>query len=89
MSNAIIIQLSTQVLWIVLILSMPVVVVASLVGLMVSLFQALTQIQDQTLQFLIKLLAVCLALLMSYHWMGSTMLNYTHQVFVQIGNMHS
>ena len=58
MSNAIVVHLATQLLWIVLLLSMPVVVVASVVGLIVSLLQALTQIQDQTLQFLIKLLAV-------------------------------
>ncbi|AWK14000.1 EscS/YscS/HrcS family type III secretion system export apparatus protein [Candidatus Fukatsuia symbiotica] len=89
MSNAIVVQLTTQVLWIVLMLSMPVVVVASVVGLLISLFQALTQIQDQTLQFLLKLLAVSVTLLASYHWMGSTLLNYTHQVFSQIGNMRN
>ncbi|EFL91887.1 type III secretion system apparatus protein [Candidatus Regiella insecticola LSR1] len=89
MSEAIVVQLATQVLWIVLMLSMPVVVVASAVGLIISLFQALTQIQDQTLQFLIKLLAVSITLLVSYHWMGSTLLNYTQQVFLQIGSMRN
>lgn len=89
MSEAIVVQLATQVLWIVLMLSMPVVVIASAVGLIISLFQALTQIQDQTLQFLIKLLAVSITLLVSYHWMGSTLLNYTQQVFLQIGSMRN
>lgn len=87
MNNAIVVHLATQLLWIVLLLSMPVVLVASVVGLIVSLLQALTQIQDQTLQFLIKLLAVSATLLITYHWMGVTLLNYTQQTFSQIGNM--
>ncbi|ATM88307.1 EscS/YscS/HrcS family type III secretion system export apparatus protein [Yersinia massiliensis] len=87
MNNAIVVHLATQLLWIVLLLSMPVVLVASVVGLIVSLLQALTQIQDQTLQFLIKLLAVSATLLITYHWMGVTLLNYTQQTFSQVGNM--
>lgn len=79
--NAIIVHLATELLWLVLLLSLPVVVVASTVGLVISLVQALTQIQDQTLQFLIKLLAVSATLLMTYHWMGATLLNYTQQSF--------
>ncbi|PVF12389.1 EscS/YscS/HrcS family type III secretion system export apparatus protein [Yersinia pestis] len=78
---------STELLWLVLLLSLPVVVVASTVGLVISLVQALTQIQDQTLQFLIKLLAVSATLLMTYHWMGATLLNYTQQSFLQITSM--
>ncbi|MFL4558489.1 EscS/YscS/HrcS family type III secretion system export apparatus protein [Yersinia kristensenii] len=89
MSTAIVVHLATQLLWIVLLLSMPVVVVASVVGLVVSLLQALTQIQDQTLQFLIKLLAVSATLLITYHWMGATLLNYTQQTFLQITSMRS
>ncbi|MGE4856963.1 EscS/YscS/HrcS family type III secretion system export apparatus protein [Yersinia enterocolitica] len=89
MSNVIVVHLATQLLWIVLLLSMPVVVVASVVGIVVSLLQALTQIQDQTLQFLIKLLAVSATLLITYHWMGSTLLNYTQQTFLQITSMRS
>lgn len=65
--------------------SLPVVLVASIVGLVVSLVQALTQIQDQTLQFMIKLLAVAVTLMASYHWLGGLLLSYTRQVFLQIG----
>ncbi|WP_038400590.1 EscS/YscS/HrcS family type III secretion system export apparatus protein [Yersinia pseudotuberculosis] len=79
--------MATELLWLVLLLSLPVVVVASTVGLVISLVQALTQIQDQTLQFLIKLLAVSATLLMTYHWMGATLLNYTQQSFLQITSM--
>ncbi|MFP1892458.1 MULTISPECIES: EscS/YscS/HrcS family type III secretion system export apparatus protein [Lonsdalea] len=75
----------TQLMWLVLMTSLPVVFVASVVGIMVSLFQALTQIQDQTLQFMIKLLAVALMLMATYHWMGGLILAYTRHVLMQIG----
>ncbi|WP_298774073.1 type III secretion system export apparatus subunit SctS [uncultured Shewanella sp.] len=87
MSEALIIKLTSELLWIVLLLSLPVVVVASVVGVMVSLVQALTQIQDQTLQFLIKLVAVCITLVASYHWMGSALLSYATMTFDQISHM--
>ena len=87
MSEAVIVQLTVQMLWVVLLLSLPVVVVASVVGVLVCLLQALTQIQDQTIQFLIKLLAVAVTLAMTYRWMGDVLLNYAGLAFGQIGHM--
>ncbi|CAG9167597.1 type III secretion system export apparatus subunit SctS [Cupriavidus respiraculi] len=87
MSNEIIIQLASNLLWLVLLLSLPVVVVASVVGVIVSLVQALTQVQDQTIQFLIKLIAVSITLVMTYHWMGTTLMGYTRTAFDQISVM--
>jgi len=87
MSEDSIVHLAVELLWIVLLLSMPTVLVASVIGVVISLVQTLTQIQDQTLQFLIKLLAVSLTLVASYHWMGSSLLNYTHLVFEQLSRM--
>ncbi|EAM7072828.1 SPI-2 type III secretion system apparatus protein SsaS [Salmonella enterica] len=78
-------QFVTQLLWIVLFTSMPVVLVASVVGVIVSLVQALTQIQDQTLQFMIKLLAIAITLMVSYPWLGGILLNYTRQIMLRIG----
>ncbi|WP_253376746.1 EscS/YscS/HrcS family type III secretion system export apparatus protein [unidentified bacterial endosymbiont] len=85
MNNAVLAHLVTELLWLVLITSLPVVVIASLVGIAVSLIQALTQVQDQTLQFLIKLLAVALTLMATYHWMGGLLIGYASQVFQQTG----
>lgn len=87
MSETIIMHLTSELLWIVLLLSLPVVIVASIIGVIVSLVQALTQIQDQTLQFLIKLVAVCITLVVSYHWMGGSLLNYAGMTFDQISHM--
>lgn len=84
MNDANLTHLITQLMWIVLMTSFPVILVASAVGICVSLLQALTQIQDQTLQFMIKLLAVALMLMATYHWLGGVLLGYTRQVFLQI-----
>lgn len=86
MNDANLTHLTTRLLWIVLMTSLPIVLVASVVGIIVSLFQALTQIQDQTLQFMIKLLAVALTLMASYQWLGGILLGYTRQVILQIGS---
>jgi type III secretion protein S len=61
--------------------------VASAVGVFVSLVQALTQVQDQTVQFLIKLLAVSITLVVTYGWMGNVLLNYAGSAFEQISRM--
>ncbi|MEA1063802.1 type III secretion system export apparatus subunit SctS [Erwinia sp. HR93] len=87
MSERVIIQLAVELLWLVLLLSLPTVIVASVVGIMVSLLQTLTQLQDQTLQFLIKLVAVSITLVASYHWLGDNLFNYTVLVFDQIAKM--
>ncbi|TGC39164.1 SPI-2 type III secretion system apparatus protein SsaS, partial [Salmonella enterica subsp. enterica serovar Enteritidis] len=62
-----------------------VVLVASVVGVIVSLVQALTQIQDQTLQFMIKLLAIAITLMVSYPWLSGILLTYTRQIMLRIG----
>lgn len=87
MSEAIVTQLAAQMMWLVLLLSLPVVVVASVVGIIISLVQALTQVQDQTALFLIKLIAVATVLAMTYHWMGDVLLNYMNQIFEHMSRM--
>ncbi len=65
------------VLW----LSLPPIVVASLVGILFSLVQALTQIQEQTLSFGVKLVAVGLTLYLTARWIGGEIFNYTLILF--------
>ncbi len=60
-----------QALLLVLILSLPPIVVASVVGILFSLIQALTQIQEHTLSFGAKLVAVGLTLYLTARWMGA------------------
>ncbi|AJC21161.1 type III secretion system export apparatus subunit SctS [Pandoraea pulmonicola] len=87
MSEAIVVKLTSEMLWLTLLMSLPTVVVAAAVGVLVSLVQALTQVQDQTVQFLIKLIAVSVTLAATYAWMGHVLLNYAGGAFEQISRM--
>lgn len=70
-----------QALYLTLILSMPTILVASVVGTLFSLVQALTQIQEQTLSFAVKLIAVGITLFLTATWMGGELVNYTLMIF--------
>lgn len=63
-----------------LILSMPPVLVATVVGLVIGLFQTVTQIQEQTLPFGLKLVAVILCLYLMSGWFGEHILNYATEM---------
>ncbi len=68
-------------LYLTLWLSLPPIIVASVVGTLFALFQALTQIQEQTLSFAVKLIAVMVALALTARWMGGELYNFTLLVF--------
>lgn len=70
-----------QALMLVLWLSLPPIVVASVVGILFSLIQALTQIQEQTLSFGVKLIAVGLTLYLTARWVGGEIFNFTQMLF--------
>jgi len=71
----------SKALLLVLWLSLPPILVASIVGTLFSLLQALTQIQEQTLSFAVKLIAVGITLALTAHWMGGEIYNYTLALF--------
>jgi type III secretion protein S len=71
----------TQALYLALWLSLPPIAVAAIVGTLFSLFQALTQIQEQTLSFAIKLIAVFATILLTARWLSGEIYNYTLSVF--------
>ncbi|MBQ7176683.1 MAG: type III secretion system export apparatus subunit SctS [Victivallales bacterium] len=62
-------------------LSLIPIIVATVVGLIVSLLQALTQIQEQTLGFAVKLITISITLMVASSWMGSELLLYTQDIF--------
>ncbi len=70
-----------QALLLTLWLSLPPIVVASVVGIFFSLIQALTQIQEQTLSFGVKLVAVGITLYLTARWVGGEIFNYTQLLF--------
>jgi flagellar biosynthetic protein FliQ len=70
-----------------LLVSAPLLLVALIIGLVVSIFQAATQINEATLSFIPKLVGVFVALVIAGPWMLSIMLDYMRQVFTGIPNM--
>ena len=72
---------AAQALYLVLILSLPPIVVASVVGLLFSLIQAITQLQEQTLAFGVKLIAVIATLFMLGGWLSGQLLRFSMEVF--------
>ena len=81
MSHAQILDYAKMCLVIVLRLSLIPIAVATFIGILVSLLQALTQIQEQTLGFAVKLIAISLTLLACASWIGSSLLLYTQDIF--------
>ena len=57
------------------------IVVATVIGLLVSLLQALTQIQEQTLGFAVKLVAITITIMAASSWMGGEIMLYTQEIF--------
>lgn len=84
MSEALILDYTVKAAMLILLLSMPPIIVATGVGLLVSLLQALTQIQEQTLSFAVKLIAVAVTLLLSINWLGGELYNYTINILEAI-----
>ena len=76
-----VIYLAKQALILSLVLSLPVIVIASVVGLLFSIFQALTQDQDQTLSFAIKLVFIIFALYLTSNWMGQKIYRFAYSLY--------
>ncbi|MBM3197965.1 MAG: EscS/YscS/HrcS family type III secretion system export apparatus protein [Chlamydiae bacterium] len=75
-------QLSYQALLLILILSGPPILISTILGLFVAVFQAATQIQEQTLSTMVKLVAVVITLLALGGWLGAQIYQYTANIFV-------
>ena len=68
-------------IWIVLKLGGPMLILSMAVGVLIAIFQAVTQIHEQTLAFIMKLSVVIIVLLVGGGWMMDTLLDYTRRVF--------
>ena len=74
-------EIATQTMLVAAKVAAPILLTALLVGFMISLFQAATQIQEQTLSFVPKMIAVAIALLVTGNWVLSELISFTHQLF--------
>jgi len=87
MTDALIIDYTVRAMSLVLWLSLPPIIVAIVFGIAVSLFQALTQIQEQTLSFGVKLVAVTATLLFTAGWIGSELMVFTTSILEDFGRL--
>ncbi|NLP17913.1 MAG: flagellar biosynthesis protein FliQ [Firmicutes bacterium] len=84
MSEEFIIALSQDALLTVLLVAGPMLASGLLVGIVVSLFQATTQIQEQTLTFIPKIIAVLAAIVLWGPWMLTVLLQFAHKILANI-----
>lgn len=84
MDQAVVIDVAQEAIKVVLMISAPILGLGLLVGLMVSIVQATTQIQEATLSFIPKILAISLALLVFGPWMMNVMYEFTVRLFESI-----
>jgi flagellar biosynthetic protein FliQ len=79
-----IIALGRQAIYTTLVVSAPMLILALIVGLAISILQAITQLHEMTLTFIPKIIAVAVALVIFLPWMITTIVNYTFQLFSMI-----
>lgn len=88
MTPAFVIDLGRKTVEAVLLLSAPMLLSGLIVGLVISIFQAATQINEQTLTFIPKIVVVFATLLIFGPWMIKIMLAFTHGIFDQIATLN-
>lgn len=84
MNTQMVVDLGSQTLQLILILSAPILASGLIVGLAVSIFQAVTSIQEQTLAFVPKIVVVFVALIVFLPWMMRTMLSFTTSLLINL-----
>ena len=84
MASELVIQLAQEALMMVMLVSAPMLGLGLIVGLMVSIFQATTSIQEQTLAFIPKIIAVFVAILIFGPWMLRLMIEFVTGIFVSL-----
>ncbi|PIC87634.1 MULTISPECIES: flagellar biosynthesis protein FliQ [unclassified Sporosarcina] len=81
MTSEFVISIAERSVWVILLASGPLLIVALVTGLAVSIFQATTQIQEQTLAFVPKIVAVMVAIIFFGPWMLSYVTGYASEIF--------
>lgn len=81
MSSADVITIARQTVWVIVKTSVPILLVSMIVGLIISLFQTLTSIQEQTLTFVPKLIAILIAIMVMGTWMLNEIVAFINQLW--------
>lgn len=84
MDGAEVLDLARDSIWTLLYVGLPIMMTGLIVGLVVALIQALTQVQELTLVFIPKIIAMFIAALITLPFMGAVMSSYTERIFERI-----
>lgn len=84
MNGADVIDVAQDAIWVIIKVAGPVMFIALIVGLVISLFQALTQIQEMTLTFVPKIIAIFVSLLLFFPFMGDTLEAFMQRIAERI-----
>jgi flagellar biosynthetic protein FliQ len=87
MTDSSIIDIATSTMIVALKLSAPILVTALVIGFAISLFQAMTQIQESTMAFVPKVIGIGIALIVSGNWMLHTLIDFTIDLFARIPSL--
>lgn len=89
MNENMVISIAKDAIWVAIIVSAPILGGSLLIGLLVSILQATTQIQEQTLTFIPKIIVVLVVLVVFGPWMLNILVGFTNNLFVGIPNIIS
>jgi flagellar biosynthetic protein FliQ len=84
MSLDFVVGIMAETVWTTLLVAAPVLIVGLLVGVLISLFQAVTQVQEMTLVFVPKIVACLIALVAALPWMINILVSFTQNIFTSI-----
>lgn len=84
MDNGFVVEVTNQAVKVTMMLAAPMLIGALLVGILVSLFQAVTQINEQTLSFVPKILVIVIAMVIAAPWMMETLTSFTADLYTSI-----
>ncbi len=87
MTQEMILEIARNTMIVTLKLALPILLVGMIIGVLISIFQAITQIQEVTLTFVPKLLGIIATLMLILPWMLSTLIAFFNQTFLQIPNI--
>ncbi len=82
-----VVNLTVEALWLVLLLSAPPIIAASIVGLITAIIQSATQLQEQTLQYTLKFFAIVITLFMTASLVATSLYTYTDQIFSNLAGV--
>lgn len=84
MDEAVVIEIITSAMWTAAKIGAPILLTAMSVGILIGLFQSVTQIQEQTLAFVPKFVAVGMVIVLSGNWMMQELVAFTREIILRI-----